>query len=253
MRSFRAVLFVAIAFAAIPAVAEEPPAVAKPAGSASPSLEPKRIPRPGDVQRVFVLKHVGVNDMARLLSVFPATIGGAEHEGLHALSVSASPAVVAAIEETVKRLDVPPPPTKSVEVSGYILECVPHGTEAGSAPAELQPAIEQLRRTFGYGGCDLAQGLFARARDDARFTTVMVAARKEPGSQGSLGAEVSIDSSQSPAIVRLRRLEYNAPGSGSTFRGDVALRDGQQVIVGKLGSTANGKDQMLVLTAKVVD
>ena len=152
----------------------------------------------------------------------------------------------------MKRLDVPSPPVKSVEVTGYILECVPHGTEAGSAPAELQPAISQLRSTFGYGGYDVAQRLFARARDDARFTTVL-GARQKPESQGNLGADVRVDSSQSPALVRLRKLEYFAPNSGSTFNGDVALRDGQQVIVGKLGSTANGKDQMLVLTAKVVD
>jgi hypothetical protein len=251
MRSIRAVFYVAIAFAAIPAVAEEPPAAAKAAASPSPLLEPKRIPRPGDVQRVFVLKHVGVNDMARLLSVFPATIGGAERSGLHALSVSASPAVVEAIEETVKRLDVPPPPVKSVEVTGFILECVPHGTEAGSAPVELQPAISQLKSTFGYGGCDVAQTLFARARDDAHFTSISKG-RELSEPQRRLGADVSVDSSQSPALVRFRQLEYFAPNSGSSFSGDVALRDGQQVVVGKLGTTVN-KDQILVLTAKVVD
>src|SRR5438093_1567742 len=83
--------------------------------------EGRRGIRPGDVQRVFVVKHVLVSDLARVLSVFPAELSG--RDNMHVLSVSAAPAVVAAIEETIKRLDVPPPPTRSVEVTLYVLEC----------------------------------------------------------------------------------------------------------------------------------
>jgi hypothetical protein len=255
MRSIRAVsrlsliAAVLIGLAARPTAAQDPSG-AKPSPSPSPSPE-GRGTRPGDVQKVFILKHVGVNDMARLLSVFPAAFGGADRPELRALSVSAAPAVLAAIEETVKRLDVPPPPVKSVEVTGYLLGCSPPGAETGSAPAELQPAISQLKRTFAYAGCDLAQTLFARARDGARFSSVSMVKITERAER-VLEGEVSVDSSQSPSFVRFRGLRYST-SAGGAFTGDVAVRDGQQVVLGKLGPGSDGKDQVLVLTAKVVD
>jgi hypothetical protein len=261
MRSIRAVsrlslIAAIVAMAGIGArpTAAQDPSGAKPSPSPSPSPE-ARGTRPGDVQKVFILKHVGVNDMARLLSVFPAAFGGADRPGLAALSVSAAPAVVAAIEETLKRLDVPPPPVKSVEVTGFLLECSGPGAEAGSAPAELQPAISQLKRTFAYAGCELAQTLFARARDGARFSsTSTVKDEDHPGrSERILEAEVGVDSSQSPALVRFRGLRFSTSSAGGAFTGDVAVRDGQQIVLGKLGPGNNGKDRVLVLTAKVVD
>ena len=94
-------------------VAQENPAAAT-ASPTPPPVPARRGPRPGDVQKIFVLKHVRVDDMARLLSVFPAEISGSDHPELRALAVSAAPAVVAAIEETIKRLDIPPAPARSV-------------------------------------------------------------------------------------------------------------------------------------------
>ena len=64
--------------------------------SPSPGASPQRRGvRAGDVQKVLVLKHVRVDDMARVLSVFPAEFSGMERANMHVLSVSAAPAVVA--------------------------------------------------------------------------------------------------------------------------------------------------------------
>jgi hypothetical protein len=236
------------------ASAEEPSADAKPA--MEPAAEAHRGTRPGDAQKVFVLKHVGATVMRDILSVFPAEIRTGEQPGLQVLSVSGAPAVVAAIEETVKRLDVVPPPAKSVDVTGYVLECSAQATPAGAstAPAELQDAIGQLKRTFGYAGCYLAQTLFARARDNADFYSSAMVVEKTPqgASTGpiSLGAsDVDVDALQSPPLVRFRSLRYQ--GSGGFFKGDVEVRDGQRVVLGKVGIMEEGKDQVLVLTAKV--
>src|SRR5262245_24665233 len=152
MRSIRAVWRLSL-MAGILAGLGSGPTVAQDASGAkaTPSPSPEaRGTRPGDVQKVFVLKDVGVNDMARLLSVFPARRSGAGGPELRALTASAAPAVVAASEEMVKRLDVPPPPIRSVEVTGYLLECSGRGEGAYSAPSELQPAVSQLKQTFGY-------------------------------------------------------------------------------------------------------
>ncbi len=238
----------------VQARAEEPSADAK--SATAPAAEAHRGTRPGDVQKVFVLKHVGAAVMRDILSVFPAEISTGAQPGLQVLSVSGAPAVVAAIEETVKRLDVVPPPAKSVDVTGYVLECSAQATPAGAstAPTDLQDAIGQLKRTFGYGDCRLAQTLFTRARDNARFESSTMVAEKTP--QGVihdlrvLGAsEVNVDAQQTPPLVRFRSLRYES--RGSRFGGDVEVRDGQRVVLGKVGSTDEGKDQVLVLTAKV--
>ena len=223
-------------------------AAAEAKAAASPSPEAKRGIRPGDVQKVFVLKHVHVNDLARLLSVFPAEISGMERDTTRVLSVSANPAVVAAIEETVKRLDVPPPPLKSVEITAYVLECSTSG-DMGSLPQDLQGVLVQLKKTFNYSGCGVARTLFARGSDDSRLATEF---NERAAGTYQLNGRVEVDSSV-PPTVRLRGIDLaNFNGSQrSRLNGDVEVRDGQKVVLGRLGTTESGKDQIVVLTAKV--
>ena len=207
--------------------------------------------RPGDVQKVFTLKHVRVDDMARVLSVFPAEISGMERGNLHVLSVSAAPAVVAAIEETIKRLDVPLPPVKSVELTAYVLECSPPG-DGGNVPTDLQDVVGQLKRTFNYSGCGLGRTLFSSRR---RWQPHPDRGTGRCRRHLALNAMVVVDSSDS--TIRLNGLNFQNMGPPqqppeSTLRGDVAIRDGQKVVLGRLGSTESGKHQIVVLAAKLV-
>jgi DNA-binding transcriptional regulator YdaS (Cro superfamily) len=204
--------------------------------------------RPGDVQKVFVIKHVHVNDLSRVLAIFPAELSGMERDNMRVLSASAAPAVVAAIEETIKRLDVPPPPIKSVEITAYVLECSTAG-EAGSLPQDLQGVFVQLKKTFSYSGCGLARTLFARGSDDSRFGAEF---NERTAGKYELNGRVEVDSSE-PPTVRLRGTEL-VTWSGSTrsrLSGDIEVRGGQKVVLGRLGVTESGKDQIVVLTAKV--
>jgi hypothetical protein len=204
--------------------------------------------RPGDVQKVFNLKHVRVDDMARVLSVFPSEISGMERGNMRVLSVSAAPPVLAAIEETIKRLDVPSPPVKNVELTAYVLECSPPG-DGGSVPADLQDVVGQLKRTFNYSGCALAHTLFTRASDGSR---IQLEAREGAAGIYYLNASLQIDSTES-TIVRLRGLRFQnvSPTQGGNLSGDIDLRDGQKVVLGRLGTTESGKHQIVVLTAKL--
>ena len=206
--------------------------------------------RPGDVQRVITVKHVPVNDMARVLSVFPAEISGMDRGSLHVLSVSAAPAVVAAIEETIKRLDVPLPPVKNVEVTAYVLECSPPG-EAGGVPADLQDVVGQLKRTFNYSGCGLARTLFSRGGDGNRIQSE---SREGAAGMYNLYAALVVDTSEPTAVIRLRGLSFQNIGSatqGGRLSGDIDIRDGQKVVLGRLGAADSGKHQIVVLTAKL--
>jgi hypothetical protein len=261
----------------LPVAAFSPVVVAQenpPAAKTNPMLPPapaRRGPRPGDVQKVFVLKHVRVDDMAHLLSVFPAEISGSDHPELRALAVSAAPAVVAAIEETIKRLDVPQPPSRNVELTGYVLQCSAQGGETDGTPPELQDVVAQLKKTFRFTGCRLSDTIIARGQDDGGLTAM---AR---GAEGPSPGEVhylDLNSSRvriSPAedggsLVRLQNFRFRvgltkAGGSDANLdsldwigpQGDISLRDGEKAVVGKSGGTAAGQALILVLTAHVVD
>ncbi len=250
MRILLAVLMVSVASIA---AAQESTAETKAAAAASPSPaaspEARRGVRPGDVQKVFVLKHVHVNDLTRVLLVFPAEISGMERENTRVLSVSAAPAVVAAIEETIKRLDAPPPATRSVEVTAYVLECSVSG-DAGSLPQDLQSVSVELKRIFNYSGCVLARTLFARGTDDSQFAGEFN--EHAAGTYHLSSRRVEVDTSQ-PPVVRLRGLELAnfLSSTRSRLGGDIEVRDGQKVVLGRLGTTESGRDQIVVLTAKV--
>jgi hypothetical protein len=162
--------------------------------------------------------------------------------------VSAAPAVVAAIEETIKRLDVPLPPIKSVEITVYLLECSSSG-DAVTLPQDLQAVFTQLKRTFSYSGCALARTLLARGSDDRGFNAEF---NERAAGRYELNGRVQVDSSD-PPVVRLRGVDLTtwAAGGRSRLGGDIELRGGQKVVLGRLGVTESGKDQIVVLTAKV--
>ncbi len=41
--------------------------------------------------------------------------------------------------------------------------------------------------------------------------------------------------------------------TSNAFDGDIDVRNGQRAVVGKLGSSESGKDEILVVTAKILD
>jgi hypothetical protein len=62
---------------------------------------------------------------------------------------------------------------------------------------------------------------------------------------------LEVDATSVP-VVRLRGLELtNFSSARGRLGGDVEVRDGQKVVLGRLGVTESGKDQIVVLTAKV--
>ena len=236
-----------------PAAAQDAPAEATPAPSPAPA---KRGQRPGDVQKVFVLKHVRADDMADLLMVFPVEISHVGRETSQLLAVSGAPAVVAAVEETIKRLDVPAPPPKNVEVKGYLLECSAKGTEPGDVSTELQAVVAQLKRALAYSSCSQVQTLFTRASVGSHFQAMTDVGRNVANERDSytLTSVVEVSSSETGPIIQFRHLSFiRSGGARGSISNDVEVRDGQRVVLGKLGSLEGSKDQIFVLTAKVVD
>jgi hypothetical protein len=232
------------------------------------------IPRGPQVQKVFVIKHTQVGYLARVLKVFPAQIEYSTHPQLTVLAVSASAAVVAAIEETIKRLDVPPPPVRSVELTGYILDALAQPGSQTNVPAELESVVTQLKRTFSFAAYRLSDTLVARARDDAGLN-VEALGEGSPDAPGRRthalrASSVAITAREGVSVVSLKDLRFNvqvpvptgATGTGASsyqykdvgVQADyLDLREGQKVVVGKTGAGDGGDALILILTAKVVD
>lgn len=261
------------------AAAQEPPATAPeekpealperpaarvqqpPAENAAPEPAPKRSRQAGDVQRVFVIKNVHVRPLAEVLAVFPATITFSSYERSSALGVSAPPAVMAAIEETIKRLDVPRPGFRNIELTAEILQALPAPAEATSLPPELQGVVAQLKKTFSFAAYGLADTLFVRAREEEGLLTDGTSPNDFAGlgkvHYGLTVRTAFITAAEGGAVVHLDRLHFTISnpklGQGSVEASGIDIREGQRVVVGNSALGAPGSAIILVLSAKVVD
>jgi hypothetical protein len=236
-----------------------------------PESVTRRSPRPGDVQKVLIIRHPVPRSLVDLLAIFPATITHSYYQGATALGISAPPAAMAAIEETIKRLDAPPPPArKNIELTGYILEATSHPGEATSVPSELEGVVAQLKRTFNYAAYRLIDILIARAREYSGLETNAVGGNGQGAPARTFYRLKVMHASVSPeggATIRLDGLRFGVdipvpvsavPNSSFQYRSvgvdtDIDIREGQRVVVGKSGIGDAGNAIILVLSAKVVD
>jgi len=113
--------------------------------------------------RVLRLKYADPQEVFNLLFVFPVT-ARADRE-LKAIAVTGTPEAVATYEEAVKRLDVPAPTPKNIELTAYILEASPQADPAWAVPAELQSVAKQLKTVFSFQGLRLLDTLALRTRE----------------------------------------------------------------------------------------
>jgi hypothetical protein len=230
----------------------------------------RRAPQPDDIQKVFVLKNVKAESLAFVLSVFPATISSVQ-VGSQMIGVSAAPQVMAAIEETIQRLEdgaaTPPAPrARSVELTAYVLEALTVAAPGMSVPPQIEAIVAQMKNTYPYAGYRLADTLIARATADG-VASFAIDAVSEAGLSpyGKVTYNLSAQNATVSAVdgrdvVRLSKLRFRAkiPGTDTAssrveVEANIDVGDGQQVIVGKSGTGQTGNALILVLAAKIVD
>jgi len=239
---------------------------AQTAGQETAKTEPPKL-----VTKVFQLKHQGQAELGDVLSAFGSVIRWSKGERTWTLAVTDTPEKVAAVEEVVKRLDVPAPPPKNVELTVYLVAGLQQAVQE-TVPKELEPVMKQLRGVFSYQGFRVIDTLVVRTRDGQEAEASGVGAatavppesgqrtiyqirlgsvRITPESQGNviridklkLGARVPVSVGPNP-----RDYQYLDTGFGT----NIDVREGQKVVVGK--ANIDGANAMiLVVTAKVVD
>lgn len=221
------------------------------------------------VQKVFILKYADPVSVARLLSIFG--VNRSPDFSLHALAVSGSADVMPAVEDAIKRLDVPAAAAQNVELNVYYLIGGDADTTPGGAvPKELDSVVAQLKNSFAFKTYRLLDTLTLRTRTGTGADTSGSPGPVAPGGPAvstqfrMRSASLSADSS----TVRIDGLKAGVrmpiAATGSTpaapqyqvmdlgVNADIDVKEGQKVVVGRLSVN---KDQalFLVLTARIVN
>ena len=221
---------------------------------------------PVPVQKLFVLKYADPQAVENLLRVFNASIS--PNRDMRVLAVSATPETMAAIEDAIKRLDVPTAAPANVDLTVYLL--VGHEGESptgGAAiPKDLDGVVTQLRNAFAFKSYSLLDVLALRTRTGEQASTtssggavpngnasapVITTFRINSAAVGGDGASIHISrlnaNIKMPVVNGMQQVNYTDLGLNT----DIDIKEGQKVVVGRLGIS---KDQalFLVMTAKIL-
>jgi len=216
--------------------------------------------------RLFQVKYANVYQLARVFNAFGAAINA--DGDLKVISVRAPQSVLDAIDEAIKRLDVPQPPAKNIELNAYLITATPQSS-ASPLPAELEPVVKQLKSVFSYQGFKLLGTLSLRGRDGSGGSVNGVLPPitgdvQRPATYQFLVKNMAVTSDDKARVVRINDLALvlRIPvrmGQDVVNYQDVSIstsidaHEGQKVVVGKANIDNADSALILVLTAKVID
>ena len=209
--------------------------------------------------KLFQIKFVDPGELRAALVMFRSNIsysGG----GLRVLSVRAPKEIMPAIEDAIKRLDVPMP-RRDAELTIYVL-LASDQVSAAPVPANLQPVVNQLKNVFSYKGYQLLDTLVARGRDAANPSSTNLSGilpiehGPAPGPPGNVtysfrGTFRILNPDGKDTVLRLENMEFQFNVGSNVplvIKTDVEIPRGQQVVVGK--ATYNDRAFILVMNAK---
>src|SRR5262249_18325613 len=128
--------------------------------------------------KVIEVRHA---DVARLAEVLKGVFrGNIKYDAaLKIIGVNVPKDTLPAIEDVIKRFDVPPAVTKNIELTAYLVIASEQAEASASVPAELQPVIKQLKGIFAYQGFRLLDTLVVRSREGSGGEMRGVATRRK--------------------------------------------------------------------------
>ena len=173
------------------------------AQTAAPPPAPPELPRQ---QRVFMLKYADADHVASVLSVFG--YGIRSDRNLHVVAVSAPAEAMSAIEDAIKRLDVPTAAPKDIDLVVYMIVASEQAS-ATELPAELQPVAGQMKKIFPYKSFLLLDSILLRTQPGNRASTngIVVLPNDSRGGERPYSFGVNPTSVTDDANGRLIRLD----------------------------------------------
>ncbi len=220
------------------------------------------------VSRVVQLRHIPPGSVQVVLSVLSAgkvivqSDPNAKYVAMHGPLE-----LVDAMEAAIKKLDVPAPAAKNIELTFHMLLASPQGDSPAVSP-ELVGVVQQLRNVFGLKSVRVLETAVLRGRDgnggqtngilspptkvDAHAIYELRYSRMQ-GSVGDKGPNIRIDNLRFSAKLPVANAAGGIQYSEASMTTDVDIREGQKVVVGKTSIDSASQSIFLVVTAKVVD
>jgi hypothetical protein len=188
----------------------------------------------------------------------------------HAIVISSeNPADLDAAEALLKRFDVPEPkPTPSpatpqLDCTVYLIrasmsaaQSTDSGVPTSPVPAELQPAIDEMKHTFGYASYALWDAIFIQPTGGEGEMQGPLPTKYSNPDVYSLSYK-GTNSDGKNLFLRDFQFSVRMPNGGkeaieSRIRTDVTIHEGQKLVLGKMHLlSGDGADLFLVLATKV--
>jgi hypothetical protein len=213
--------------------------------------------------RVYQLKHRDADDLVDAVRPLMSDSRGAmirKSDALKTITARDFPENLAAIEQALKRLDVPKAPQPDVEVQIRVLIGSP-ASGNGSYPGDLSGVVKQLGTTLSYKSyhliADVTQRLRAGGGTSGKGQVVLAPPVADEKTSGHF--HYHIENMHLPAVgsgppvFALKRLklvlETDGLGEAEVATG-LTLREGEKVVVGT-GSLRN-RAMIVVVSARVL-
>lgn len=240
--------------------------LAVPLGAQEQKVEPQAKPAPPpNIQKVFILKYADPENLRQLLNVFEGRL--VPNAEMHALAVTASPSAMEAIEDAIARLDVPSAAPKNFDLAvDLVVGSDAENPVSASIPKDLDSVIAQLKVAFPFKNYRLLDVLTLRTRAGKQANAESSGGAVQVGSStGTVRSDFGINSASlgvDGTTIHLDRLfctirfpYEESPGHTSNqqlnLRMDVDIKEGQKVVVGRVGMNSQ-QAMFMVLTVKVV-
>jgi len=268
LRPVLTALFVAVLFATV----LTPPLRAQAAAEheQAPAQEESQA-RQGGPERgeaIVPIEHANPQEVANVIRVFGVHV--VAHPDLGLVTIQGPREAVEAARAAALKLDVPPAPTKSIQVIAYVLDASKTGPLSGGVPAGLEGVARQLEEVFGYQGVELIDTVAVRVLDGSggEVTGTLPSSDSRPTMDYRFGFnKAQLLQGERPS-VRLGGLLFSAvktpletttDGKSQRAEGvvrlqsDVEVRTGQKAVVGKAAAAGAGAGLILVLEVQVLD
>jgi hypothetical protein len=225
--------------------------------------------------RVFELKHRDPESLLSVIRLLGSGAGGSSmsvNNEYNTITVRDFPENIATVEEAIKRLDTPAPPTPGIEFHVHILIATNGAASPNQFPQEVSDVVKQLQTTLNYKSYSLMTSAVLRTKEgstgisnkgvaDFKFVTEG-AARNSPIIYEYIGRQIKIDGTApnassiqvgsfnfsmripietAPGVINYERVGFETP---------VNMREGEKVVVGT--TTMQEKGLIVVLSAKIL-
>jgi hypothetical protein len=223
----------------------------------TPPKEADAKPEPRYDQRIFQLKYADPRAVSDVLSVFGYSIRA--NRDLHVVSVSAPAGAMAAVEDAIRRLDVPAAAPKDIDLTVYLVVASSQNTGSSELPGNLKPVADQLKGILSYKNFRVLDSVYLRTQPGSNAHTKGLVV--ETGGAQRIPYELNVRPSSvtedpNGHLIRLEQLNLTLQLPGNATAGvntEITVREGQTVVVGKSNMGSPDQALILVVTAKVAE